>query len=276
MSRHRFFAHVPATMLDRYLPALEQMPLGLEIYMDQVALRDDFRPELERLGAMLREGARACRFHAPFRDINPGGFDPDILEISRRRLIAALDAAKHFGVRDLVAHTAWDPRMYGLDRAEWLDRSTTFWLDMGEQAAKRGCRFGLENVFDLQPTLLAELLDRLPSPIFGVNLDIGHWFAWGAGSLSEWFDILGPRLLSLHLHDNNGVHDEHLPVGAGKIPWSELYPLVRAVGRPLDWTVENRSVAAVVASANHIGRYAGVADLSHLVDIIHPEPTGHK
>jgi sugar phosphate isomerase/epimerase len=264
MARHKFFAHVPGTMLEQYLPILQKLPLGLEIHMDQQALASDFRPDLERFGEIIRHDDIPCRFHAPFRDLVPGGFDSEAQDLAHRRLGSAVEVAELFGVNTLVAHTEWCPRRNGLEADAWLDRSESFWLGLAGICADRGCKFALENVFDLTPEILSRLLDRLPTEFFGFNFDVGHWHCWADSQLADWFDVLGHRLLSLHLHDNMGGADEHLAVGAGTFPWGQFYPLVRALERPLEWTVECRSVPDVLSSAAHVVENSGIDDFRGL------------
>jgi sugar phosphate isomerase/epimerase len=57
----------------------------------------------------------------------------------------------------------------------------------------------------------------------GCCFDIGHQFVFGKVSLDSWIDMLGPYIGQLHLHDNSGSKDEHLPLGSGKI---DFYPLI--------------------------------------------------
>ena len=39
--------------------------------------------------------------------------------------------------------------------------------------------------------------------------------------------MLGDRLGEIHIHDNDGTTDQHLPVGEGNFPFRELLALVR-------------------------------------------------
>jgi sugar phosphate isomerase/epimerase len=39
---------------------------------------------------------------------------------------------------------------------------------------------------------------------------------------------LGPYIGQLHLHDNHGSHDEHLPLGSGKIDFYQLFTYLKS------------------------------------------------
>lgn len=51
-------------------------------------------------------------------------------------------------------------------------------------------------------------------------LDTGH-ANMGEGVL-EYTNNFHNKLSCIHYHDNNGLNDEHLPVGKGKVPWGNL------------------------------------------------------
>jgi len=58
----------------------------------------------------------------------------------------------------------------------------------------------------------------------GICLDTGHANISGIGSVS--IEELMERTEELHLHDNFGEEDEHLPVGDGNIEWDRYRPLM--------------------------------------------------
>lgn len=263
---HQLYASLPLTQFRRHEAALAGLPAGLEILIDHGALAPDFAAERTAIAAALRAQGRPCRFHAPFRDLAPGGQDPEAVDLVRRRLEAALDLAPAFGVTAMTAHPAWDPQGYGTDeeRAGWLERSIAFWSALGERAAARGVRIDLENIFDRDPGALAALLAALPGERFAWLLDLGHWHAFSFAPLAEWLGMLGPRLASVHLHDNGGRTDDHRALGAGSLPRREAFAALAGLERPLDWIFENRSAADLAASIRHLALESGIAEFEGL------------
>jgi sugar phosphate isomerase/epimerase len=263
---HQLYASLPLTQFRRHEAALAGLPAGLEILIDHGALAPDFAAERTAIAAALHAQGRPCRFHAPFRDLAPGGQDPEAVDLVRRRLEAALDLAPAFGVTAMTAHPAWDPLGYGTDeeRAGWLERSLAFWSALGERAAARGVRIDLENIFDRDPGALAALLAALPGERFAWLLDLGHWHAFSFAPLAEWLAVLGPRLASVHLHDNGGRTDDHRALGAGSLPRREAFSALRGLERPLDWIFENRSAADLAASIRHLALESGIAEFEGL------------
>ena len=59
----------------------------------------------------------------------------------------------------------------------------------------------------------------------GVCLDIGHAHLSRPENnigIDEAFELLKPRIAQIHLHDNQGQHDNHLWPGSGTIDWNNI------------------------------------------------------
>jgi sugar phosphate isomerase/epimerase len=122
----------------------------------------------------------------------------------------------------------------------------------------------LENIFEVRTETLVALLDSIDSQLLGHCFDIGHWHLFAEASLAEWFGALGPRLVHLHLHDNFGKHDEHLPVGEGGIDFASLFSLIATLPQRPTMTLEAHSQEALLRSMNGIGPHLSPADRADL------------
>lgn len=88
-----------------------------------------------------------------------------------------------------------------------------------------GVRIALENgVF----RHIRTVLDRYPADLVGLCYDCGHGNMSGDG-LDETA-ALGDRLISLHLHDNNGGGDQHNPLFSGTVDWARLAGIIAGSG----------------------------------------------
>ena len=72
------------------------------------------------------------------------------------------------------------------------------------------------------PEHLLEVLRTGHFDDIGVCLDVGH--AHLGDGVAEALEVLGERVQELHLHDNQGVKDEHLWPGNGTLGWEALWP----------------------------------------------------
>jgi sugar phosphate isomerase/epimerase len=56
--------------------------------------------------------------------------------------------------------------------------------------------------------------------------------------MEQWFEILGDRIGYLHLSDNGGLYDDHLPLGDGTVDWAAADALWKGLGRDTYLTFE--------------------------------------
>ena len=71
------------------------------------------------------------------------------------------------------------------------------------------------------------LIDELDSPFVGMCLDTGHCSVFGDDP-GEMVRLAGPRLRTLHVHDNNGKSDLHWLPYTGVIKWESRDAIIRS------------------------------------------------
>lgn len=113
--------------------------------------------------------------------------------------------------------------------------------DLEAYCQARGVRIALENLIDFAATeagvidtaragdnadLLVRLLAAYAPAFLGFCFDAGH-ARLGYDRLAAYAPLFD-RLAVLHLHDNDGVADLHLPVGDGVVDWAHVAKLVSA------------------------------------------------
>ena len=68
---------------------------------------------------------------------------------------------------------------------------------------------------------LREWIDRLGSPRFGANLDIGHSVVMGE-TIPDAIQTLAGRIWNLHVEDLPGRKHYHMIPGEGTLDWASL------------------------------------------------------
>ena len=245
-----FYAHLPFSRVATDLEFVLERSLGAEIAFKGWDFDGVAAEELENLGEQLRQAECPVTVHAPFMDLNPGAPDPLIQHVTATRLEQTLAAASRLGAKLVVVHPGYERWRYAGNVALWLEHNRAFWPPLLEKAARLGCRIALENVFDESPDHLLQLLEELDSPWLGHCFDVGHWnlFCRAQHPLASWLSLFGARTYHLHLHDNFGDRDAHLPVGAGNVPFSELLALQKKACPAASMTLEAHSREDLVAS----------------------------
>jgi sugar phosphate isomerase/epimerase len=132
-------------------------------------------------------------------------------------VFAALDAA--------VVNVHPDPMTKLFARDEVIYRNADAVAELAEAAAERGLRLMVENL----PTFgrakeLEPIFAAAESAAF--HLDVGHAHLNRAGDepnrTEELLAAFGDRLAHVHVSDNFGLDDLHLPLGTGTIDWPSI------------------------------------------------------
>ncbi|GEM83692.1 sugar phosphate isomerase/epimerase family protein [Meiothermus hypogaeus] len=196
-----------------------QLGLFLEITYDQHEM-DPRLPGARELAEMGRAAGVGFTLHLPFVDWNIASLVPPMQRLSLERTQRAILFGAEIGAECGVLHTGLVPLRLpeAVAQAHRLLNSTLEKLELAIPVA-------LENLGLFQTDLLetpAELLALLEAhPRYGFCLDVGHaQIQQGPSGPQTYQRLLGHRLIHLHLHDNHGHQDEHLPCGMGTVDWA--------------------------------------------------------
>jgi sugar phosphate isomerase/epimerase len=134
-----------------------------------------------------------------------------------------IEMAARLGGDVIILHLLAEPDDPALRSAYWdgVRRS----LDRLEPVARRhSVRIALENLTDGNVALVRRVLADYAPQYVGLCYDSGHGNITGDG-LNQ-LDALKDRLIALHLHDNDGKRDQHLPLFSGTVDWNHLASLI--------------------------------------------------
>ena len=203
--------------------------LGLEI--TDLAFPQNLDADPAPLIARHRKATRGIRplsSHGPFFDLIANSFDPLIVDVTRRRHQAALEASHAIGASLYVAHTNFNPQIRGKAYREgFYKRMRDFWLPFADWAAERSMIICLENLWEPDASIQAELVATIAHPSLQASFDNGHALVFSRDSAAAWIQTLGAGLAHCHLHDNQGALDEHAIIGTGKEDWPGLLHATR-------------------------------------------------
>ena len=231
-------AHIPWAQLDACLAPVLALGLAPEIAIKGPELDLIDEQFVLRTAAVLEQAGVRPRVHAPFFDLNPGALDPLIRQATAQRLGQSLRIAGLLRADLMIVHPGVDKWRYpGLEQT-WLNLALEFFPPLVEQAKGCDCRLAIENIYEESPDTLVRLADGIDSDCFGHCFDAGHWHLFGRRPMTEWLASVSPRLFHLHLHDNHGRADEHLPIGDGTIDFSPLVKHLRTLPTSPSITLE--------------------------------------
>jgi len=199
------------------------------------------REQLVELAAWFRSNpVEPFSMHAPlypdFELGRSGALGLNVIHPEKSRRIdsmdeikRALEAAEQIPFRNMVVHLGermdeWSPRT--------LEYAQTALEHLGAFARPLGVRLLVENLLS-DPTTPENLMTVLTTGHLnnvGVCLDLGH--AHATVGVAQAIATFGPRIVSVHVHDNHGMKDEHLWPGDGTIDWTATAQALKALADP--------------------------------------------
>jgi len=242
------FVHIPAHLLASRLPFLLNRNLQPEIACQEVQLESLDLTELRDCAEQLAAAQLHTCMHAPFAGFNPGSPKNRQQKSAHELAKRSLELAEVLVAERIVFHPGLSSRASAKEQEIWLQNSLDFWPEHIARAEQIGTLICIENIFEATPNPLLQLCLGIESTAFGHCFDIGHWNMFATGSLDGWFAKLGGQIRHLHLHDNQGQFDEHLPIGQGSIDFAALFALVDKLGLQPSMTLEAHSLADLDAS----------------------------
>lgn len=220
-------AHIPfRRLITDHLRIVEEM-INPEIGFNHFDLNEIRKSDVLETAKRLSDAGLTVTFHAPFMDLRPGAVDPKIRQISIHRLQQVFELAPYFLPLTIVCHPSFDEKYYVSSDRLWLANSIDTWRHFSKLAEETETVVALENVYETEPELLRELFASIDSPRIRFCFDTGHFNVFSRVPLDTWIEKLFPYLCELHIHDNGGFADDHLPIGKGNFPFGKLFATLR-------------------------------------------------
>jgi len=138
----------------------------------------------------------------------------------------AIEVAEVVPFRYLIQHLGVNDQEFS---ERTLDAAFSSLDELGVFARQRGVEILLENIRnDLASAFRLNQFNELTHLNMNFVFDVGH--AHIVNSIEGEFEIMAPRIRSLHVHDNDKVDDKHLYPQApgGTIDWKRTMELLRS------------------------------------------------
>lgn len=196
------------------------------------------------LATWLRDtGLTLHSVHAPIVEhLRDGEWGPPLstaaaAEASRRRAVdeavKALEIARQIPFRYLVVHLGIPNDLQPPADANSRAAAARSVEELVAAASPLGVRIAVEVIPNKlsAASAIVKMLEEdleLPSPGAGICLDTGHSFLMG--DLADTIEIVSGELVTTHVHDNRGKHDDHLVPFDGSIHWPTALMSLSKVG----------------------------------------------
>ncbi len=215
---------------------------GVEVFCSRAHFDYGSRPEIQALKGMLEHHKlQLASLHAPTSKdasaMRESGIPLSVCEAERVRRIEAMDEFKRaIDVAEELPFTRMVIHMGGSrETADARKRDAAFsTLEHLVLHAKHvGVTVCVENTVSEmgQPAYLRAFVEETRLTGLRFNFDIGHAHLGDGEESARVEKSFGPMrdlVASVHLHDNHGEKDEHLPPYEGSIDWESAIPILKA------------------------------------------------
>ncbi|MCC5909610.1 MAG: sugar phosphate isomerase/epimerase [Clostridiaceae bacterium] len=229
------------------------MKIGTGIYLEKLNQNPDFYQEaytclelqdfvmpnnldenrdslIDQYTTVLKNYKGLLTIHGPYIDLHPTSFDPLVRDVCVQRYRQALGAAKALNAKFMVVHSNYENiTHYAGYETYFLQESISFWKNLIKEFEASKVTAVIENIHNKNAHLIRSIIDAVDSPYLAACLDTGHAHALGKSQLITWVESYGQHLQYIHLHDNNGEQDQHLPLGEGTIDFQVFFAKLKEI-----------------------------------------------
>jgi sugar phosphate isomerase/epimerase len=160
--------------------------------------------------------------HAPYGDLNLATLNDPIWRESIRQICSCIESAGRITDRVTIHPGYLSPLGKLMPEKVWNFQKEAL-RQIGKCAQEHSVLACLENMIGVK-----EFLCRVPEELIGMTegiegigmtFDFGH--ANTMGKVADFLAVVN-KAHHIHIHDNNGLSDEHLALGEGTIPWAKV------------------------------------------------------
>jgi sugar phosphate isomerase/epimerase len=245
--------NVPYKMIRENIQRIVALQIGIEVYFNNDTIDEINARDAQEVNGLLVDAGVVCTVHAPFMDLSPGGVDRTVRTVTKEKLKKSVEMANRLNARGIVCHGGYSKWFFDDRKQVWLDASLDTWQEVLREAGK-DLPVMIENIFEEEPSTLIELFGHFKDKNLYFCFDSGHFNLFSTISLEEWLVPLKEKIREMHLHDNHGTSDEHLPIGMGTFPFRELKTFIKGLG-DLIYTTEIHGESYAVESIKKLKEY---------------------
>ncbi|MFO7496645.1 MAG: sugar phosphate isomerase/epimerase [Desulfobacterales bacterium] len=207
----------------------------LELAMDPPqAHHSQVRGQQRAIREALDEYGLGIVCHLP-TFVNPADLTESLRRASLAEILASLELAAELGASKAVLHPSYLGGLSSHVPELWRGYALESLARIASLGRECGVLLCLENLFPnlspfSTPEAFSSVFERFPD--LAMTLDIGHAHIGedGMPRILRFISAFADRIRHLHISDNHGRRDEHLPVGKGSLDFRAVAKALAKVG----------------------------------------------
>ncbi len=166
--------------------------------------------------------------------------DPDVIETKvKPKVVKDIQYAAKLGIPHIIVHGLSHPAV-NHNSKERQDVNIAYFNYLKPFAKDCGVKIALENLKKVctTPDEFERFMDILDDDVFIACVDVGHSFYVGQDAAQIIRRLGHERVKALHVHDNQGLADDHQMPGFGKIDWNHILLALKDIDYSGDFNLE--------------------------------------
>jgi sugar phosphate isomerase/epimerase len=211
------------------------------------------RALMEKKDLLLDSGLKIT-VHAPFADLNLASLDQRVRELSIERIEEALQASHELGSEIVTIHPGFFSPLGFLLPERVNENNSDSIARLSREAEELGVTLALENMPPWKGSMgdsMDDLIDRIEGTGARICFDVGHAHIGGA---IEGFIGRSDLIANVHIHENDGKDDLHLPIGSKDV--IGVMEKLEARGYRGPYIIESRDLEEGIQSLKYLEKVA--------------------
>lgn len=203
--------------INSFAPLIDQgIYQGIEIFYPYDLTIDGFKAYTNNIRNLSKKGCEVV-MHLPFGPKNDL-CDPINYPHTIQRLKDAIDYSKQFNIKKFTLHLG-----YAHNREQDLKHLKKVLTELCNYCYGTLMIENMPGIKEIgySPKELFDIINDVKKDNLAFILDIGHANV-SEYEILDYIHLLKPYLKHIHLHDNNGIGDEHNKIGAGNIDFKSI------------------------------------------------------
>lgn len=214
---------------------------GVSVNIDTFSDTDvyDFFHEEVNRNLTSYHDVKIVSIHGPYKDLCLGSKDKLIREATMARFEYAYKITTLLSCPNIILHHGYIP---GTSLpSNWVKRAKIFFNEFLSDK-DNSISIHIENQFEDTPVLISEVVSAVDDNRLKICLDVGHANCNSKTPVLNWIEQLNDKISFVHLHNNDGLVDQHLDLTSGTIDFKEICFALEKYAPNCIWAIETNNL----------------------------------
>ncbi len=210
---------------------------GLSVNVDRFSETDIYEDYLEEVEKNLihYSDVEIVSLHGPYKDLCLGSKDKLIKLATLSRFESAYKISRSMNCPNIIFHHGYIPGTS--TPSYWVKRAELFFNEFLKDKADTISIY-IENQFEHTPDIISEVVSAVNDKRLKICLDVGHAHCNSKVSVLKWIEQLNHKIGFVHLHNNDGLTDQHLDFTKGTLNFNEICMALEKYAPDCTWAIE--------------------------------------